>query len=159
MRRVTRDNYHQDPCFRGVAAAVTELLADGDVVAPVEVMIRTGRLQRADYQSWRQGKLPYLERGVAGSLEKLSRVLRILAFHAESSGLRRSRTDYRRWGKGPSARLRFSRSGEAALEEAWSTCFVRPRAPEPCLSAEPWPTAENPDQEGGDGRGTRPDRS
>ena len=85
MRNVTRETYSQDPTFPGVAAAVTQLLAEGDVVAPVEVMIRSGRLQRADYLAWRQGKIQYLERAVNGSLEKISRILRILEEQPVSS--------------------------------------------------------------------------
>lgn len=129
MRHVTRENYPHDPYFPGVAGAVTQLLSEGQVVAPIEVMILSGRLKRADYLLWRQGKIPYLERSVSGNLDKIGRILRILAYHAEDCGLKRSRTVYRRWGKGSHSTLRFSRSGEPALEEAWSTCFVRPRIP------------------------------
>lgn len=33
--------------------------------------------------------------------------------------------DYRNWGKGANIRLRFSRSGERKLEEAWARHYVR----------------------------------
>lgn len=127
MRRVTRDNFRKDPLFPSVRDAVTRLLAEGDVISPIEVMIASGRLTPADRDRWRRGQVPYLESVVQSSLERISRLLRILAYHAESSKLKPSQTVYCRWGKGAKTRLRFSRSGEPALETAWSTCYVRQR--------------------------------
>jgi hypothetical protein len=70
--------------------------------------------------------VPYLERVIDCNLPRLSRVLRILRFHAHDLNLKPSMTVYMRWGKGPKQRLRFTRTGDPNLEEAYSRHFVWP---------------------------------
>ena len=52
--------------------------------------------------------------------------LRILRFHAHDLKLMPSTTAYMRWGKGPKKRLRFTKTGDPKLEEAYSRHFVWP---------------------------------
>jgi hypothetical protein len=66
------------------------------------------------------------ERVIAGNLTRLSRLLRILRFHVHDLNLKPSLTVYMRFGKGPKQRLRFTKSGDAKLEEAYATHFVWP---------------------------------
>ena len=73
-----------------------------------------------------RGRVPYLERVVTGNLTRLSRILRILRFHAHDLRLMPSLTTYMRWGKGPRKRLRFSKNADPKLEEAYSRHFVWP---------------------------------
>jgi hypothetical protein len=70
--------------------------------------------------------VPYLERVVHCNLTRLSRLLRILRFHAYELKLVPSGTVYMRWGKGPKQRLRFTKSGHPKLEEAYGRDFVWP---------------------------------
>jgi hypothetical protein len=56
----------------------------------------------------------------------LSRLLRILRFHAHDLNLVPSVIVYRRWGKGPKQALRFTESGDPKLEEAYAKHFVWP---------------------------------
>ncbi|MCP4641591.1 MAG: hypothetical protein GY851_14200 [bacterium] len=51
--------------------------------------------------------------------------LRIIGLHALDSGLQASWTDYRRWGKGPKQRLKFSKFGDENIEKAYATHYVR----------------------------------
>jgi hypothetical protein len=60
------------------------------------------------------------------NLTCLSRLLRILRFHAHDLNLKPSRTVYMRWGKGPKQRLRFTKTGDPRIEEAYATHFVWP---------------------------------
>jgi hypothetical protein len=46
--------------------------------------------------------------------------------HAYELNLVPSVVDYRRWGKGPKQRLRFTKTGEPPLEEAYARHFVWP---------------------------------
>lgn len=69
--------------------------------------------------------MPYLERVVNGNLSRLSRLLRILRFHAHDLDLEPSWTAYMRAGRGPRLQLRFTKTGDAKLEEAYATHFVR----------------------------------
>lgn len=80
----------------------------------------------ARLEDWRRGRVPYLERVIVCNLSRLSRILRILRFHAHDLRLKPSATVYKRWGKGAKERLRFTKTGEPRLEEAYATHFVRP---------------------------------
>jgi len=110
------------PCNPPPAAA----LAEGKVVAPVDVLVGMGLLAPEKLQDWRLGRVPYLERVIACNLTRLSRLLRILRFHAHDLNLVPSVTAYMRWGKGPKQRLRFTKTGDAKLEEAYARHFVWP---------------------------------
>lgn len=123
---VSLAEYQQDRLYPGIVRAVEAILAQGKVVAPVDVLVRLGRLDPKDLEDWRMGRVPYLEKVLKGNLTRLSRVLRILRYHAHDLKLVPSVTVYMRWGKGPKQRLRFTRSGDAKVEEAYSRHFVWP---------------------------------
>jgi hypothetical protein len=117
---------HNDPMFRRIECVVAELLARGNVVAPVDVLVGMGLLRPEHLDNWRRGRVPYLERVINCNLTRLSRLLRILRFHAHDLNLKPSQTIYKRYGKGPKLRLRFSKTGDAGLEAAYTTHFVWP---------------------------------
>jgi hypothetical protein len=50
----------------------------------------------------------------------------VLRFHAHGLNLVPSVTAYLRWGKGPTQRLRFTKTGDPNLEEAYAMHFVWP---------------------------------
>ena len=56
--------------------------------------------------------MAYLERVINCNLPRLSRLLRILHFHAHDLNLQPSLTVYKRHGKGPRQHLRFSKTGD-----------------------------------------------
>lgn len=118
--------YRADPLYPRIERAVTAVLAKGKVVAPVDVLIGMDLLTPDQLEDWRRGQVPYLEQVIAGNLVRLSRLLRILRFHAYDLNLRPTATVYRRHGKGARQRLRFTKSGDAKLEEAYATHFVWP---------------------------------
>lgn len=118
--------YRQSPLYPGIVRAVAKILRRGKVVAPVDVLVELGRLTPKALEDWRRGRVPYLEKVVSGSLSRLSRLLRILRFHAHDLNLVPSITVYMRWGKGPKQRLRFSKTGDPRLEEAYSRHFLWP---------------------------------
>jgi hypothetical protein len=95
-------------------------------VAPVDVLIGMGLLTREQLENWRRGRVPYLERVVNCNLTRLGRLLRILRFHAHDLNLEPSWTAYMRRGKGPTQRLRFTKTGDPKVEEAYATHFVWP---------------------------------
>ena len=122
--RVSVHDFHNDPMFRRIECVVAELLARGNVVAPVDVLVGMGLLRPEHLDNWRRGRVPYLERVINCNLTRLSRLLRILRFHAHDLNLKPSQTIYKRYGKGPKLRLRFSKTGDAGLEAAYTTHFV-----------------------------------
>ena len=92
--RVSVGNFRNDPMFRRIECVVAELLSKGNVVAPVDVIVGMGLLRPEHLDSWRRGRVPYLERVINCNLTRLSRLLRILRFHADdlSDHLRRRTT-------------------------------------------------------------------
>ena len=84
----------EDPVFARIARAVDDVLDRGTVVAPVDVLIGMGLLTREQLQDWRRGRVPYLERLINCDLARLSRLLRILRFHAHNLNLKPSWTAY-----------------------------------------------------------------
>ena len=119
-------NFRDDRLYPKIERAVASILAKGKVVAPVDVLIVMGLLKPDDLEAWRRGRIPYLERVIGCNLTRLSRLLRILRFHAHDLNLIPSGTAYLRWGKGPKQPLRFTKTGDTQLEKAYATHFVWP---------------------------------
>ncbi len=114
-----------DPLTPLVAEVVSEILRSGDVVAPLDVLVRLELIGADQVEIWRRGGFPYLERAVTTGLSRVTRVLRLLQEHALTSGLEPVAGKYLRRGKGPHRRLRFSKRGDAESERAYATHFVR----------------------------------
>ncbi|MBN1654373.1 MAG: hypothetical protein JXA30_11440 [Deltaproteobacteria bacterium] len=123
---VSVDTYRNDPLYPKIVRAVAGILQTGKVVAPVDVLIRMDLLAPERLEDWRRGRVPYLEKVIICNLTRLSRLLRILRFHAHDLRLVPSITVYMKWGKGPKKRLRFTKTGDSKLEEAYSRHFVWP---------------------------------
>ena len=123
---MTVETYREDPLYPRIARAVESILKVGRVVAPVEVLAGMGLLTREHLEDWRRGRVPYLERAINCSLRRLSRLLRILRFHAHDLNLKPSWTAYMRRGKEPKQRLRFTKTADPKLEEVYATHLVWP---------------------------------
>ena len=124
MKKVTVSSYRQDKYYERVQRAFAAVLARGDIVAPVEIFMAMGCLDRREYENWRLGRVPYLERVIQGNLGKVSRVLRLIGFCAHDLKMLPSWTGYNKWGKGHSFRLRFSKSGEKPIEDSYARHFL-----------------------------------
>ena len=118
--------YRDDPLYPRIVRAVADILKTGKVVAPVDVLIRMDLLAPDRLEDWRRGRVSYLEAVVTCNLTRLSRLLRILRFHAHELRLVPSVTVYLRWGKGPKQRLRFTKTGSPGVEEAYARHFIWP---------------------------------
>ena len=121
---IMHKNQH-DPLLAVVAEVIDEILKTGNVVAPLEVLVRLEILEPAQVEIWRRGGLPYLERGIQSGLSRVGRFLRLIAEHSLSLGLSPVAGKYRRPGAGPKRRLRFSKRGDEQSEQAYATHFVR----------------------------------
>lgn len=144
--RVTVGSFRSHPLFPRIQRAVVSILANGKVVTPIDVLIRMELLKPEDVENWRFGRVPYLERVIHCNLTKLGRILRILRMHAHDLKLVPSQTAYVRWGKrGHRAPLRFSKTGDPNVEEAYSRHFVWPgKGPFHLPSAKPAPETVAP---------------
>ena len=143
-------SFRNDPLYPRIMRAVAAILDEGKVVAPVDVLVRVGLLAPEQLDDWRRGRVVYLERVINSNLTRLSRLLRILQFHVHDLNFVPSVSVYVRWGKGPKQRLRFTKTGEPKLEEAYARHFVWPGKGPFHAPAPKERTAEN------DGRQPRP---
>lgn len=126
MKKVTLENYRDDKYYPRIVRAVAALLAQGDVVAPIDVFVRMELLAKPDVEAWRFGRVPYLEKVIRCNLSQASRILRILRMHVHDLNMPPSPTAYVRWGKGPRPPLRFTKTGDPKLEEAYARHFLKP---------------------------------
>jgi hypothetical protein len=127
LKKITLANYRQDPYYARIVKAVVGLLQEKGFVAPLELFIRMDLLSPETVEDWRRGRIPYLERAIRCNLAKASRILRILRMHAHDLDLKPSLTVYKRWTKGSRPLLRFSKTGDRNIEEAYARHFVSPR--------------------------------
>lgn len=91
-----------------------------------DVLMASGFLSREDYERWRFGKVPYLERVIRGTLPSIHSILRAVSENSRHGNLKPSWTAYMSWGKGPRVPLRFSRSGNPDIERAYATHWLKP---------------------------------
>ena len=125
MKSITATNYQKDKLYPVVAQAVAGILETTNAVTPVELLLRLQRITKAQYEDWRFGRIPYLERVCTGNLSKLNVILRILDYHARAIGLKPSQSVYHKWGRGGKhIILRFSKSGAPDLEAAYARHYV-----------------------------------
>jgi hypothetical protein len=127
MVDLTGNSLHRDRFYPPIKDAVDAILQSSDVVTPIDVLVSLEVITPEMLDQWRAGELPYLERGMTAGLARVSRMLRVLREHALELGLTPTPGKYSRKGKGSRRRLRFSKSGDAASEEAYSCHFVRRR--------------------------------
>lgn len=108
-----------------IHSAAYTVLKEKNFVSPVDVLISLGVLSSKDYENWRFGRAPYLERVCQVSLSKMSFIMKEFRAYARQNNLKPSRTAYHQWGvNGRKIPLRFSKSGNSSIEEAYATHFV-----------------------------------
>ena len=104
-----------------------EILRKKGYVCFVDILLHIGKLTTEDYESWQSLKVPYLERVIRVNLMKLNHMLRNFGQNSLKGGLMASKTAYMSRGKGPRTPLRFSKSGDSNIEEAYSTHYCKPK--------------------------------
>ncbi|MGI8559574.1 MAG: DUF2293 domain-containing protein [Solirubrobacteraceae bacterium] len=114
---------------RRVVQAAERALAQRKFVTSIDVLVGLGWLEPRRVDEWRQGRVDYLERVVIASLGKISTAMRVFRAWAKMHDLTPSETGYvaRSRGRAP---LRFSKSGDPAIERAYRTHWVSPELSE-----------------------------
>lgn len=124
MKHTTVNTYRKDKYYPCVVKAFENILARADVLSPSEILIEMGNLSKKNYEAWRKGQVYYLERVFEGRLSKANRILRIIGFHAHDLNMLPRQTAYHQWGKGKNRILRFYKSGNPNIEQAYSRHFI-----------------------------------
>jgi hypothetical protein len=112
-----------------VAGAAEAALADKKFVTPVDVLMGVGWLQPGLVDRWRQGRVEYLEAAAQVDSPKLSHAMTAFRRWSEQRGLQPSETEYVARTR-DRRRLRFTPTGDAAAERAYSTHWVSPELSE-----------------------------
>jgi hypothetical protein len=112
--------------LRELGHVTSALLHEKGYIAPVDVFLRLGYLTQADYERWRRGQIPVLERVIQLNLARITFIMQALHRHSRQGHLRPSLTVYMSWGRHPRQRLRFSVSGQEQIEAAYATHYLRP---------------------------------
>lgn len=108
-----------------VYSNVSSILKEKNYISPVDLLMKIGVLSAKDYEDWRFGRVPYLEKVCKTNVSKLSFIMKELRAHALANHLRPSWTAYNQWGvKGKKISLCFCKSGDSGIEEAYSTHYV-----------------------------------
>ncbi len=103
-----------------------QLMYNKKYIAPVDLLMELGYLTAKDHENWRMGKVPFLEQVCQVNLKKLSRIMKILRDYCQKLKYNPSYTAYMSWGKQQKRKLRFSKSGESFIEQAYATHYVNP---------------------------------
>lgn len=86
--------------------------------------MRLDYLSLKDYENWRFGRVDYLEKVCIVNLSKLTLIKRTMKEVAMELKLDKSWTAYNKYGKGVKRRLKFSKSGNKNIEDAYATHFI-----------------------------------
>lgn len=107
-----------------VKQIVHSLSYEKGFVCSVDVLLKLAYLSKDDFESWRFGRIDYLEKVCQVNLSKLSLINKIMRKNVNELGLERSWTGYNKYGKGVSKRLIFSKSRDSKIEDAYATHYV-----------------------------------
>lgn len=108
-----------------VARAAEAALAERQFVTVIDVLTGIGWLAGSAVDRWRQGRVDYLEQEVQANLSRISAAMALFRRWAERHDLVPSETMYVARTRDRRA-LRFTRSGEPAIERAYCTHWVSP---------------------------------
>jgi hypothetical protein len=109
-----------------VVSAAEAALARKQWVSAIDVLTGSGLLAPTHVESWRKGRIDFLERVIQGNLKKISQSMAIFRAWAFHKGLKPSETGYVRTTRGGTMDLRFSKSGDPAIENSYRTHYVSP---------------------------------
>ena len=107
-----------------VKQIVHSLVYEKGYACSVDLLTQLGYLSSTDLEAWRFGRVSYLESVCHVNLSKLTLISKTMRQVAVELHLERSVTVYHKFGKGAKMRLRFSKSGQHNIEEAYSTHYL-----------------------------------
>src|SRR5579862_6597984 len=97
--RHPKQNRHERLRDRVISAAEAAL-ADHHYVSAIDVLTGAGMLSPVHVQSWRKGRIDFLERVMQGNLKKISEAMSVFRKWAVEKGLKPSVTGYVRATRG-----------------------------------------------------------
>lgn len=121
---------HERTLEERVVRAAETALSRQRYVSAIDVFCGMGLLHTAQVDLWRKGRVNFLEQVIEGKRSKISSSMEIFHRWALEKGLKPSETDYARRTRDGTLPLRFSESGDLAIEKNYRTCYISPALPE-----------------------------
>ena len=109
-----------------VIQAAEAALADHGYVSLIDLFTGMRLLSPGNVESWRKGRIDFLEPWIQGSPDKISFSQSLFWQWAREKGLRPSETRYARAGRDGTVDLRFTERGDPEIEKTFRTHFVSP---------------------------------
>jgi hypothetical protein len=109
-----------------VVEAAEAALSERGYVSSIDIFMRMGLLAPSHVESWRKGRLRYLEAAIQGNLSKISKTMSFFRKWARDRNLNPSETAYLARTTGPRRDLQFSKSGDPGIERLYRTHYVSP---------------------------------
>ncbi|HEY3824207.1 MAG TPA: DUF2293 domain-containing protein [Bryobacteraceae bacterium] len=109
-----------------VVSAAEAALAHKQYVSAIDILTRTGLLAPTHVESWRKGRIDFLERAIQANIEKISQSMAMFRQWSLEKGLKPSETRYVRRTRAGTVELQFSKSGDPAIEKSYRTHYVSP---------------------------------
>ena len=119
-------NNTQKNIIQKVNEATSKLIVEKGYISIIDVLMELKYLSKEDYEKWRFKKVHFLEKVIKINLNKINFIMKSIRENSLNGKLKPSKTVYKSWGKGEKRLLRFSKSGDPNIEEAYSTHFVKP---------------------------------
>lgn len=93
----------------------------------VQTLMDMQILKKEDYERWRNGQMPYLEKVCSINLKKLAFILDEMKRYAGKNNLKPSFTFYKQWGRKnkQAVKLRFTKTGNEYMEKLYATHYVK----------------------------------
>ncbi len=107
-----------------IKSLVNSLLYEKGIVTSVDVLMRLDYLSMKDYEDWRFGRVDYLEKVCNANLSKLTLINKTIRKTAKNLKLEPSWSAYNKFAKGAKSKLKFSKSGNKNIEEAYATHYI-----------------------------------
>ncbi len=106
--------------FQRVASVAGDVVSKKGYVSVIDLFLGIGWLTLDKVVDWKSGKIPYLEQVITANVSKISRTMKEFKSWAIHSKLKASFTGY----KHKSHKLRFSKTGQPNIENAYCTHYV-----------------------------------
>src|SRR6266436_6138064 len=106
-----------------VVRAAEAFLEAQQYVSPLDVLVGIGWVDPGTVRRWRQGQIDCLEEAFQTNPSRIAEAMKLFGSWAAAKGLLASETDY--VARTPQRQtLRFSRSGDPAIEQLYQTLWV-----------------------------------
>ena len=124
MRSLQPDRHEE--LRKRVVRAAEAALSHHQYVSAIDVLTGTQLLAPTHVESWRKGRMDFLERAIQANLKKISQSMAIFREWAVEKGLKPSETRYVRRTRAGTVDLQFSTSGDPVIEKNYRTHYVSP---------------------------------